>query len=263
MIKITSASNQLIKDVCLLKKASERKKQGLFLVDGFREINLASEAGAEIVKLLYCPEYISDNNKRTNSDLLKDEQLFELSKNVFEKICFKENPDGFLAIIKIKEKEIGELKLKDDSLVVVLEGVEKPGNLGAIIRTAAAVGATAIIVNDSQTDIYNPNVIRASEGQVFSQNIIISSQKETVNWLKDNKIMSFGAATTGAKNYTECNYSGRTAIVLGSEADGLSDFWLKSANKLIKIPMKGKIDSLNVSVSAAIILFEVIKQREK
>ena len=146
-------------------------------------------------------------------------------------------------------------------MIIVLENIEKPGNLGAIIRTAYAAGATAIIINDNQTDIYNPNVIRASEGYVFKEKIVSASVKETIKWLKENKIKSYGAATSGKLVYTKVDLREPLAIILGSEADGLSREWLKAANELVKIPMQKGMDSLNVSVSAAILVFEALRQR--
>jgi TrmH family RNA methyltransferase len=158
---------------------------------------------------------------------------------------------------------LDKIKLSNNPLLVILEAVEKPGNLGAIIRTSYAAGVDAIIINDNQTDIYNPNVIRASEGFIFNKPIVIASVEETADWLRNNKILSYAAATTGKNNYTKEKLSEPAAIILGSEAYGLSDKWLKRADKLIKIPMEKGIDSLNVSVSGAIIIYEALRQREK
>lgn len=256
---ITSLTNQTIKDVAALKKSGERKKRGLIIIDGLREIKMALRAKMEIETLFYCLELKTEETEIFN--LIASEKRIEVSEAVFKKICYKESPDGFLAIAKPKEKTLVDLKLSVVPLVVVLENVEKPGNLGGIIRTAYAAGGEAIIVNNNQTDIYNPNVIRASEGFVFIENIISASVDETIAYLKENKIKSFGAATTGAKNYAAVDMKAGTAIVLGSEADGLSKEWLEKADQLIKIPMQAGIDSLNVSVSAAIIIYEAVRQR--
>lgn len=259
---INSLSKVIIKDLVKLKKTGERKERGLIIVDGWREINLAIKFGWEVVSAFYCPGLDRGGKGALDQFFFWGKtEITEVPKEVFMKICYKDKPDGFLATIKSRADSLKNIKLIKGLPVVVLENIEKPGNLGAIIRTAAAVGVAAIIINDNQTDIYNPNVIRASEGHIFSQTLVKASVKETLEWLKVNKIKSFGAATSGAKEYTKVDLSGPVAIVLGSEANGLSSEWLESANQLIKIPMLPGIDSLNVSVSAAVILFEALRQK--
>lgn len=260
MITISSLSNPKIKTISRLKKANERRLSGLIIIDGAREIELARKANLEIVELFYCPPLIKKADGRFFG--LKNEQLIEVSPSVFNKICYKDSPDGYLALARPKQTELAKLKLSAKPLIIVLEAVEKPGNLGAIIRTAAAAGVDAIIINDNQTDIYNPNVIRASEGLIFSQTIIISSQAETKDWLKKNKIKSFAAATSATKKYYQADFKKGSAIILGSEAFGLSKKWLDEADTLVKIPMRSGVDSLNVSVSGAIIIYEALRQRE-
>lgn len=257
---INSLNNKKIKDVVRLRKAGERRDRGVFIIDGAREILLAQKEGIEILELFYSPDLIKNEIK----ELFKIERakITEISQDVFNKICYKENPDGYLAIAKIRVLNFGQIKLSQKPLVVILEAVEKPGNLGAILRTAYAAGVEVIIINDSQTDIYNPNVIRASEGFVFSVPIVVYSVEETNQWLKENKILSYAAATTGKNIYIKEKMNLPLALVFGSEAKGLSEKWLKKADKLIKIPMKKGIDSLNVSVSAAILLYEALRQRE-
>ncbi len=258
---INSVSNQKIKDLVKLQKAGERRAQGVFIIDGAREIDLARKAGVEILELFYSPELVKKEVKDFFG--LETSKITELSKIVFQKVCYKENPDGYLALGSYKKISLEQIKLSQKPLVMVLESVEKPGNLGAIVRTACAVGTDVIILNESQTDIYNPNVIRASEGLIFNQPIVIASVSETVSWLAKNKILSYAAATTGKNNYTKEKFNLPVALVLGSEAKRLSEKWLKEANQLIKIPMKKGIDSLNVSVAAAILLYEALRQREK
>lgn len=259
MVKIISLDNQKIKDLLSLYKNKKRQEAGLIIVDGFREIDLACQAGLEIVDLFYCPE-IAKNNPEKFSNLSAD-KIIEVNETVFKKICYKEKPDGFLALIKRPNHDIKKLKLSKKPLIIVLEAVEKPGNLGAIIRTAYAAGVNAIIINDGKTDIYNPNVIRASEGLIFFQPIFNLSLKETLKFLKDNKIASFAAGTSGATDYLEADYNQGCAIVLGSEDKGLSSAWLEKTDDIIKINMKKGVDSLNVSVSAAIIIFEALRQK--
>jgi len=258
---INSANNQKIKDMVKLQKAGERRACGLFIIDGAREIDMARKSGTEILELFYSPELI----KKESPDLfgLERDKIIEVPEMVFRKICYKESPDGYLAVAKVGTMKLKQIKLSKNPLVIVLEAVEKPGNLGAILRTAYAAGAEAIIINSSQTDIYNPNVIRASEGFIFSKPVVIASVEETIVWLAENNILSYAAATTGKNDYTKEKMDMPLAIVLGSEADGLSEKWLKKANKLIKIPMKKGIDSLNVSVSAAILIYEALRQRGK
>ncbi len=257
MNTLNSLQNPKIKNVVkLLQKKSARKEQGLFVIDGLREIEEAIKAKIEIQELFYCPELSSEQPPKINK-----EKIIEVPENVFKKICYKDNPDGFLAIAKRKDLTLTDIKLSKAPLIIILEAVEKPGNLGAIIRTACAIGVDAVIINDNQTDIYNPNVIRASEGKIFANQIVVVSRGETKKWLKQNNIKSFATTTDAEINYSEQNFKEAVAIVLGSEANGLSKEWIEQADEIIKIPMKEGIDSLNVSVSAAIIVFEAIRQR--
>lgn len=257
MTNINSLENKKIKELIKLQKAGFRKKTGQFLIDGLREIELAISADVSLIEIFYCPELA----KKSLAAKLKSFKIIEVSEAVFRKVIYKENPDGFLALAARKTKTISELKLSKNPLLIVLESVEKPGNLGAILRSAYAAGVDAIILNDPQTDIFNPNVIRSSEGHLFTNQIAIASVPETVKLFNKLGINSLAAATVKSTNYTEADFSGPSAIILGSEAQGLSKEWLKLADKKIKIPMKTGIDSLNVSVSAAIIVFEAIRQR--
>jgi len=259
MKKINSTVNPIISNTVRLKKAGERKKQGLIIIDGIREIALALKSGITVTTLFYCPSLSDADPKRVFS--VPGENIIEVTEAVFNKISYKENPDGFLALALRPDLNLDDIKLDDQPLIIILEKVEKPGNLGAILRSAYAVGAAAVIINDNQTDIYNPNVIRASEGYVFSEPVVSFSLQDTLTWLKKNKIKSFAAATSARQNYTTIDWRLGSAIVLGSEAKGLSEAWLKSADELIKIPMVSGLDSLNVSVATAVIAFEALRQR--
>ncbi|MDD4271258.1 MAG: RNA methyltransferase [Patescibacteria group bacterium] len=253
---IESQHNPLIKNLIKLREAGrERKRQGLFLIEGWREINLALKGGVEIVNLFYCRDYIKQELE------FDEEKLIEVSKKVFAKISYRENPDGFLAVAKFREIKLENIELSPKPLIIILEAVEKPGNLGAILRTADAAGADAVIINDPKTDIYNPNVIRASQGTVFTVPVVLNSIDETINFCKSKKIKILATTPDTKKEYIEVDYNGGCAIVMGAEDKGLSDEWLASANEKIKIKMRGIIDSLNVSVSTAIILFEAVRQR--
>lgn len=265
MLTITSSDNKIIKETVRLQKASARKERGEMLIDGAREISLAVKSGLDIRSLFYCAELAAPETADAaikNFFGLPTEKIISVSAEAFRKICYKENPDGFLAVAAVKTASLADIKLDKEPLIIILESVEKPGNLGAILRTAYAAGVSAIIINDGQTDIYNPNVIRASEGYVFAEKVVAASVEETVKWLKENKIRSFAAATSASKNYMEAKLDIPAAIVLGSEAEGLSMKWFKAVDEKIKIPMTKGMDSLNVSVSAAIILFEALRQRK-
>ena len=254
---ITSVQNERIKEIIRLRKPRERRKQDLIIIEGKQEIELAHQAGLEIVELFYCQDFA--NSKKIAG--LPEEKLAPVVPAVFQKISYRENPDGFLALAKPKYLELSKIKLNKNPLVIILESLEKPGNLGAILRSADAAGADAVIVANPKTDIYNPNVIRASLGTVFTNQVAVASTEEARNWLAKNKIKSLAATPEAKKIYTEVNYTGPVAIIMGEEHPGLSQGWLEKVDEKIKIPMRGKIDSLNVSVSTAIILFEAVRQR--
>ena len=254
--KIISLQNQKIKNIIKLRKNRERKKRDLIIIEGRKEIEAAEQAGINLTELFFCSELAEENRLK-----LKFNRINFVSQKVFEKISVRENPDGWLALARPRFFNFSDIDLSKNILVVILEALEKPGNLGAILRTADAVGVATVIINEPQTDIYNHNVIRSSRGAVFFKKIIIASIKETKDWLKKNKIKSFAAALTAKESYLKANFSGSSAIVLGREDKGLSQAWLEAADELIKIPMLGRADSLNVSVSAAIILFEALRQR--
>ena len=254
---ITSVQNERIKEIIRLRKPRERRKQDLIIIEGKQEIELAHQAGLEIVELFYCQDFA--NSKKIAG--LPEEKLAPVVPAVFQKISYRENPDGFLALAKPKYLELSKIKLNKNPLVIILESLEKPGNLGAILRSADAAGVDAVIVADPKTDIYNPNVIRASLGTVFTNQVAAASTEEARNWLAKNKIKSLAATPEAKKIYTEADYKGAVAIIMGEEHPGLSKDWLEKVDEKIKIPMRGKIDSLNVSASTAIILFEAVRQR--
>jgi RNA methyltransferase, TrmH family len=256
---ITSIQNPKIKNIVRLRKASKRKKQELFLIDGLREIEVALTYNFVIEELFYCPEF--DKEKKELKGL-KDKIVYITTPAVFRKIAYAENPNGWIAVARPKYNPIEELKLNKNPLIIVLESVEKPGNLGAIIRTAYAANIDAVIINETQTDLYNPNVIKASSGHVFSPMVVMANKEESLAWLKEKKIKIFTTNIKAAKSYNKINWKQAVAIVFGAEADGLSPFWLKEAEQNIIIPMQAGIDSLNVSVSAGIITYEARRQRD-
>lgn len=261
---ITSAQNPLIKATADLREARARKKSGLMLIDGVREINRALKAGVNITQAFVCPKLFTN---RGEAELLAQLtklkiEIIEVNEAVFGKLGFGERQEGLLTVAVIPKRMLNELSLSKKPLVVIVEAVEKPGNLGAIMRTADAVGADALIVCDQKTDIYNPNVIRASTGVVFNLPVVAASAQETLDFLRARKIKVCATLVEAKQNYTQADLSGAVAIVLGTEDQGLSDFWAKNADIKVNIPMRGVADSLNVSTSAAIILYESLRQRQ-
>lgn len=261
MEPITSLQNPKVKNILLLQeKSRERKQQGLFVVEGERELRLAIEGGYTIVSL-FCYSELRPLSVELEKLLPPDVQRYNISKAVFEKLAYRENSDGLIAVAKSKESTLESIKLPANPFIIILEAVEKPGNLGAILRTADAAQVDAIVVCDPLCDIYNPNVVRSSIGCLFTQQVAAATSEETLRWLKEKGISSYAAELTAAQWYHETALNVPCAIVMGTEADGLSDFWLTNATARIKIPMRGKIDSLNVSVATAIITFEAMRQR--
>lgn len=263
MIKnITSQHNLEIKNVLALKKSFNRKKSGKFFIDGKREIEIALKAGLVIEKLFFCLDLTKKETNLINQ--IDNNKILNVSIDVFKKISYKESPDGFLAIFKEKKEKLTNISISKKPIIVVLESVEKPGNLGAIIRTSYAAGVDLIILNNNQTDVYNPNVIRASEGAIFLLPVINESPENTLKWLQFKKIIPLATSIKKeATIYYNYNFLLGFALVLGSEAKGLSDFWIKNSKENITIPMINCIDSLNVSVAYSVIIFEALRQRNK
>jgi len=256
---ITSFQNKEIKNLLKLKKSRERTKSGLILIEGRHEISLAIKAGLKFLKLFRSSDFNSDNNFRINEKVFED--VYTLNEELFKKISNRENPDGYLAIAKKPKNELGSLKLGENPLVVIMEGLEKPGNIGAIIRSADAVKVDAIIIADEKTEIYNPNAIRASLGAIFTNQLALASTEELINWLKINNFSSFALTPHTKQLYTDQDYTGPTALIVGTEHEGISAELLSAVEHQIRIEMRGEIDSLNASVSTAVVLFEVDRQR--
>ncbi len=260
---ITSLQNPLIRNVLVLQdKPRERRKQELFVVEGVREIGLAIGAGYELTALFYCPDiFPEDHLDRLLADVQGPCEMIEISYPIFSRLAYRQESGGLIVLVRYSKKTLQDLRLPENPLVLVLESVEKPGNLGAILRTADAAGVSAVVVCDPQTDLYNPNTIRASLGTIFTNQVSVATSRETLDWLRANNFSIYGASLNAEAWYHQARFGDRSAIIMGSEASGLSGFWLDNADELIKIPMHGKVDSLNVSTSAAILVFEVIRQR--
>ena len=260
--KITSIQNPRIKQVVLLQqKSKERNKQNLIVVEGCREIRWAVEAGFNARSLFYCPDLL-DEESREVLELFRVAILTEVTRDVFAKIAYREGSDGLVLLASANKLSLDDLELSENPLIVILEAVEKPGNLGAILRMADAAKVDALLICDPLTDIYNPNVIRSSIGCVFTKQVVACSTEEAIAWLKVKKIRSFAAALTAKQNYHQVDLTVPSAIVMGTEADGLTDKWLNAADEGVIIPMMGKHDSLNVAMATAIITFEALRQRK-
>ena len=260
---ISSLQNQTIKNIQKLEKSAERRSQKLFIVEGTREISIAFLSNFEIVQLYVCFDLVSISSNSYQQIILDSATGFitEITKPVFDKIAYRENSDGLLAVFKPKNLKIEELVLPPNPFILTIEGVEKPGNLGAMLRTADAAKVDVVIICDPKTDIYNPNVIRSSIGCVFSQQIIIADSESVYSFYQKQGIKTFATTPDAVHNYQNVDFTQSCSIIMGTEATGLSDFWLKNSDEKIKIPMRGLIDSLNVSTSAAIFVFEAMRQR--
>ena len=252
---ITSKTNPRIKNIVKLQKASERREQNLIIIEGQREIERAQKCGFEIDQLYLCPTLLREPLS------IHANFTEEVSEEVFDKIAYREGSDGLLALARPKYKSLGEYKPKKDALIIVLETVDKPGNLGAVMRTADAAGVDAVIVADPGTDLYNPNAIRASIGCIFSVPVYACSTEECIQWLKSNNITIYCTYLKASIDYLDADFRKASAIVMGTEATGISDAWVEAADQNIIIPMNGIADSLNVSVTTAIVTFEAIRQR--
>lgn len=265
---ITSPQNALIKNIVeLTEKARERRQQGVFVAEGLREVRLALEAGYEVQTLLYDPALTSDTafikeawTPQTWAAMRGE--VIHVNAAVMEKIAYRAGVPNVVALITAKDLSLAQFKSPTKQpLYLVLETVEKPGNLGAMLRTADAAGVTAVIVCDAQTDIYNPNVVRASLGALFTVPVLVASSADSLAWLKQHNTSVFVTYLEASKLYHTCDFKTPTAIVMGSEARGVSNQWLGSDTQRIIIPQQGKVDSLNVSNAAAVVLFEALRQR--
>lgn len=256
---LTSTKNDRIKALQKLEKSSERKKENLFVLEGTREIEKAIKASYNFTEVFYCPTIVSE--KEVDTLFKKNIPKTAVSNHVFEAIAYRENRDGLIALARPKSLSLNELSLAENPLIIVLEAVEKPGNLGAMLRTADAAGADAIIVCDPKTDIYNPNVIRASIGCVFTKPVVCCESAEAISFFQSKNIKTLATTPYASDIYFEQNLKQPVAIVMGTEADGLSNFWLKNTDLQVKVPMLGITDSLNVSVCLSVVLYEAVRQR--
>ena len=262
--KITSLANPRVKYLVKLRAHKERDDSGLTIVEGTNEILRALEAGISFKEVFLCDELLS---KRPEAKALAarccslETVVYETTKEVFSKISYGERQEGVLAVCEVPRRTLTDLSFKKEPFLVVIEGVEKPGNIGAILRSCDGAGVDGMILCDSRTDLYNPNVIRASLGTVFSLPVVVSSNEEALSFLTRKGIRVCASSPRAKDDYTAADLRQPLAIIVGSEQKGLSRFWMERAQVLVRIPMKGRADSLNVSSSTAILLYETLRQR--
>ena len=254
--RITSLDNKEIKNIIrLTNKSKLRSESKLFVIEGYRELRMANSNGFNIKKI-FCNTNIAD------LEFVKSEfksEIIEVNNDVYSKISFRNTTEGLVGIVEQKDKNI-KLIGEQNKLVIILDGIEKPGNIGAILRSCDAAKVDLIIINNQKCDLYNPNIIRSSLGTIFSQKIISLDSKSTLSYLKKHNIKVYATSLDAKKNIEKINYNSSCAVVFGSENLGISKFWITNSDQLIKIPMLGSIDSLNVSVSTAIVLYEINRQ---
>jgi TrmH family RNA methyltransferase len=260
MKQITSAQNPYVKQlVQLQEKAKARRQSGTFLIEGQRELQLAHKGGYEIETALFVTELLSENEVRSLAG--RQAELIEISREVYQKLAYRDTTEGVIAVAKSKSLALTDLQLGTNPLVLVAEATEKPGNLGALLRTADAAKLDAVIIADPKGDLYNPNIVRSSVGCLFTNQIATGTTEEVIAYLKANNISIYCATLQDSAFYHEQDYSTPTALVVGTEATGLTQPWRDASTQNIIIPMQGEIDSMNVSVAAAILIFEAKRQR--
>ena len=263
--KITSLQNPSIKEAVRLMKRPERDAMKLFLIEGYRELLHAVSAHVQIETLFFCPELFLGENESSLIAILKerDTDLLECSKEVFAKLSYRDRPDGLIAIARQMEYSWDLFTSENVPFFVVAEAIEKPGNLGTILRSSDAVNVDGLFVCDRCTDLYNPNVVRASVGTLFTVKAKEVTSQELLAWLKARNIQIVAATPSAEKEFTEVDLTKPVAIVVGTEQLGLTDFWMQQADIRVKIPMLGKANSLNVGSATTLLLYEVIRQRRQ
>lgn len=267
ILEITSTQNPRVKTALALSNRRGRDETSLFLIEGFRELSRAVQGGIQIVELFFCEAFFLGQNEPALILSLKEQgsALYSCSEEVIRKISYRDRPDGLIAVAKQMQttfQEISEkLSMKKNPFLLVAEAIEKPGNLGTILRSCDAVGVDAAIICDRCTDIFNPNVVRASVGTLFTQPVVESKSEDVLSWLKSNHIKVIAATPHAEKEFTKEDLTGPVAIVVGTEQLGLSKLWMDCADIQVRIPMRGKSDSLNVATATTLMLYEVLRQR--
>jgi TrmH family RNA methyltransferase len=260
---ITSRNNPRVKDAVKLRDARHRRKQGRILIDGVRELARAVGSGVRLACVFVCEELSTGDEQRALLTALgnRNVEILRVTAAVFEKLAFGHRAEGVLAVAETPRPTLAGMTLPENPLVLVLEGVEKPGNLGAVLRSADGAGASALVVADGGTDLFNPNAIRASLGTIFTMPVCAAATDEVLRWLRDRGLAIVAARVDGSIVYTEADFRGPVALVLGSEAEGLSTVWTGPDVTAVRLPMLGAGDSLNVSATAAVLCYEALRQR--
>jgi RNA methyltransferase, TrmH family len=261
--KISSLQNPRVKQLVRLRDRRPRDEAGVFLVEGYREVRRALEKGVKLQELYFAPDWFLGENEPAliAAAQAAGAQAFELTKEAFGKVAYRERPDGLLAVAPQWSRTLDDLTLKPAPFLLVVEAIEKPGNLGTILRSADAAGVDALIVCDPVTDLFNPNVVRASTGVLFSVPVVVAESQPVRAWLKARGIRAVATTPAATNLHTATDLRGPLAIVMGSEQYGLSDFWLRESDAQVRIPMAGQADSLNVAMATIITLFEAVRQR--
>ncbi len=265
MQKITSSQNPRLKDAIKLHSSRGRNRQTRIIIIGYRETARAVRAGVQIKEVFLCPEYVAGEVKSELGSLLKDNAVsqFELTQTLFEKLTYGNRSDGVVSIADRPAVDLEQFPTNPEGMILIIQSLENPGNLGAIARSADGAGAGGIIVADALTDIFHPNVIRASMGTIFSVPIALTTSEKLQSWLATNQVTTFVANPEATAELFEVDLTGRCAVVFGNEATGVTDEWSSSDYDALKLPMLGLADSLNVSVSASIFVYEALRQRRR
>jgi len=263
VLKITSVQNPRVKEVIKLDKRSYRDEQDVIVVEGFREVRRALENGRIPLAHFFCPDLFQGENDQPLVERSGElgAELFECSRAVFEKMAYRDRPEGHIALFRQLHLTLAGLELPPNPLLIIAEAIEKPGNLGSLLRSADAAGVHGVIVCDRCTDIHNPNCVRSSIGTLFSLPVVEASSDEALAWLRASGIKILAATPNTDFEYTEVDMTGGVAVVVGTEKFGLSDRWMKEADLQVRIPMLGQIDSLNVACATTILLYEAVRQR--
>ena len=261
--QLTSAQNPAIKHAVKLRDRRDRERERLTLLEGYRELSRGRAYGLTIREVFFAPEFFLGENEYPLLESLAAEgaRVMKIPPFLLEKMAYRERPEGLIAVAEMREHTLAEIPLYPDGFYLVAEAVEKPGNLGSILRSADAAGVDGLIICDKGTDLYNPNVIRASTGALFSVPLAEATSREAFDWLKGHGIRTLAATPHATRLHTEVDLTGPVAIVVGTEQYGLSELWMKEADLPVRIPMLGKIDSLNVATAATILLYECARQR--
>ena len=260
MTRIESPKNPQVKALVKLRERRTREREGRYLIEGAKEVSRALSAGIVLEGLYVCEDFLNAEGEEVLARA-QDTPCTDLSSVAFQKVSYRDSPDGLLAVAPIRKTSLASLEVKPDALFLVVVGLEKPGNLGALLRTADGVGVDAVFVTGAGTDLYNPNVIRASMGSVFSRPVLNTQTETLLVWLQEHHVNVVAATPHTKLSYWDADYTGTVAIILGAEHEGLSKTWLEAAQSRVVIPMRGLADSLNVATAGALLLYEAARQR--